>query len=176
MKKKNSMVTLVVLVAILVLGVGYAVVTGVNLTISGNASTVSSDLKVRFTGTPVGACNGCKRESETENPATVTATKTDDLTATIKVENLEEVGDTATATYTIENYESDLSANLVVGTITNSKNTFFQVTATLGNATIASGASTTVTVTVKLIKSPITAEDSSTTITVPITATPIAST
>lgn len=146
MKKKNSMVTLVVLVAILVLGVGYAVVTGVDLTISGNVAAKSENLKVKFiSASPSTLTNG------------VVGTIADDLVATIEVEDLV-LNTPKTVTYTIQNYETDIDALITqtsAGVATNT--TFYTVTTDLGDGkTVTAGGTTTVTVTVTLVKTPIT--------------------
>lgn len=146
MKKKNSMVTLVVLVAILVLGVGYAVVTGVDLNISGNVAAKSENLKVKFTAAnPSTKTNG------------VVGAITSDLVATIEVEDLE-LGTPKTVTYTIQNYETDINALITqtsAGVATNT--TFYEVTTDLGSGkTVNASGTLDVTVTVTLVKTPIT--------------------
>ena len=174
MKRRNSVITLVVLVAILVLGVGYAVVSNVTLTVSGNASTVTTDLKVSFEGTVAKDTTHATRNGLADKPATVTATATKgELTAVLQVENLEKKDDYVTATYTIQNEETDVAATITQGTISNNKSTFFEVTTDATTAkSLAAGGTTTVTITVKLIKTPVTAEDSVATITVPFIAEP----
>ena len=163
MKKKRTFLGVALLIAVLVLGVGYAAITK-NLSISGTASatTNNENFKVKFEGTPV--------TDKTNAPSsTVEATVTNDLTATINVSGLTTTNDTVTATYTIKNESPELSADLAVGSIANDNAVYFEVTANLAASTIAKGDSTTVTVTVKLIKTPV--EDQSAAISIPITAT-----
>ena len=158
MKKKRTFLVVALLVAVLSLAVGYAAITK-NLAVTGSASATTQDdnFKVRFTGTPT-----------TTDGSKVTATITNELAATINVTGLTTTGDTVTATYTIENYSAELGANLEVGSITNGNSEYFEVTATLGADSIAAGANTTLTVTVKLLKTPV--ENQTASITVPVTA------
>ena len=159
MKKKRTFLVVALLVAVLSLAVGYAAITK-NLSVTGSASATTDDnnFKVRFTGTPT-----------TNGGSKVTATITNELAAKINVSGLTTTGDTVTATYTIENYSAELGANLEVGSITNTNSEYFEVTASLAKPAIAKGETTTLTVTVKLLKTPI--ANQSTDITVPVTAT-----
>lgn len=159
MKKKRTFLVVALLVAVLSLAVGYAAITK-NLAVTGSASATTDDnnFKVRFTGTPT-----------TSDESKVTASITNELAATINVSGLTTTGDTVTATYEIENYSAELGASLAVETIENSNSEYFEVTASLANSAIAKGAKTTLTVTVKLLKTPV--DNQTTTITVPVTAT-----
>lgn len=164
MKKQKSILGFGLLILVLVLGVGYAVVSNVGLDISGTAAVKNANLKVAFNGT-----------TNVSNPDKVTAEATDDaLTAKITVKDLE-LNDEVTATYTVKNDETDVNASLIQGTIENDKDEFFQVTTDATTAkTITAGETTTVTVTVKLIKTPVATDDSTATIKVNLTATPVA--
>ena len=164
MKKQKSILGVGLLILVLVLGVGYAVVSNVGLDISGNAAVKGAVLKAAFNGT-----------TDVSNEDKVIAEATGDaLTAKITVKDLE-LNDEVTATYTIKNDETDVNANLVQGTIENDKEEFFQVTTDATTAkTITAGGITTVTVTVKLIKTPVSIDDSTATIKVNLTATPVA--
>lgn len=164
MKKKKSLLSLVLIALVLVLGVGYAVVSTQDLTISGSASVAESTLDVVFTG-----------ETEKGGAGVTTATATTNgLTATINVTGLTAINDTATATYTIQNRETDLAASISKKAIENDKGEFFEVTTTVDTTplTIAKNGTGTVTVSVKLIKMPIEPADSTADITVTLLATP----
>lgn len=165
MKNKKSLLSLGLLALVLVLGVGYAVVSTQNLTISGTASVAESTLNVSFEGTTTPGGVGT---------TTATATK-GDLTANITVTGLTKIGDTATATYTIQNLEKDLNASITKQTITNDKEAFFEVTTSVDTtATVIEKEGTgTVTITVKLIKMPIESADSTAKISVKLLATPV---
>lgn len=156
MRNRKSLLTLCIVVLVLLLGVGYAVVNSTDLTIGGTASAKETDINVHFTGTvtPTNATNG-KVEGSHDNK----------ITATIEVTDLtyeEEVS----AVYNIINDEKDLTANLSEKSISVlTKPTdgsegvdiseYFNVSLDLGATSLAPGASTTATVTVKLAKSPV---------------------
>lgn len=160
MKNKKSLLGLGLLALVLVLGVGYAVVSDVVLTITGTASVATEELKVSFEGT-VTADQG----------VTANATK-GSLKGNIQVTGLAHIGDTATATYTIQNLEADVAAEITKKSITVSNSEYFEVTTSVDNdaLTIARNGTATVTVTVQLIKKPITEAESSTDITVELKA------
>lgn len=176
MKKRKTFVGVALLVAVLMLGIGYAAISNIDLKITGSASATPSDsnFKVKFTGTPE---TDATNVSSASTNATVTASVTDDLNATIDVSGLTTTGDYVTATYTILNDSPELAATLAVGEITKAVKTsaatdstdYFNVTATLKDTEIAATKTTTVTVKVELTKTPV--EDKAITITVPITAT-----
>ena len=147
--KSNStrVVGLVLIVAVLLVAIGYAAITSVTLNINGtaNATTNSDNFVVRFTGTPT---------VSDRSKVTATLSTTDQLKATMNVEGLTAKGDTATATYTIENASPDLSAALTA-TTSNTNTEYFDVTYAFAKGTIAHGETTTITVTVELKKTPI---------------------
>lgn len=109
MNKNTKIVLGVVLVlAILLVAVGYAAIQTVNLKIessSAQATPNQSNFTVKFTGTPT-----------TGGVGTTTATidENDELKASMNVTGLTAKGDTATATFEIENTSADLSAALSV--------------------------------------------------------------
>lgn len=149
MKRRNTYVGLILLLAVLMLGIGYAAMSNITLNIGGSASAIVEDenFKVKFTGTPE------------VSSSDVTATITDDHNATLNVTGLSAKGDKVTATYTIENASEDLSASVAVPTITNSNEDYFTVTTDMSaSQTLAAGGNTTVTVTVELVKTPVDAD------------------
>lgn len=163
MKNRRSFLILTLLVLVLFLGVGYAVVSSVGLEIGGTADVQGADLKVSFNG-----------NTEVSNEQKVTATAVDNsLSATIEVKNLE-LNEVVTATYYIKNTETDVDASVVVSNIENNKTDFFEVFTDVDATakTIEAGGVDSVTVTVKLIKTPIDEDDSSATIKVILTASP----
>ncbi len=152
MKKRNTYVGLILLVAVLMLGIGYAAITNITLNINGNASATVSDenFKVKFTGTP-----------EVSDDKVITATVSGDHKATINVDSLISKGDKVTATYTIQNASADLSASIAKPTVQNDNTEYFSVTTDITEAvTVTAGDTTTVTVTVELIKTPIDVDQS----------------
>ena len=141
-KNSAKVVGLVLLIAVLLVAIGYAAITTVQLRINGNANATANqdNFTVRFSGTPT--VSDADKVDATLNPA-------------MNVSKLSAKGDTATATYTIENTSADLSA-VLSATTTNSNTEYFKVTQNIAKATIGHGETTTITVTVELIKTPIT--------------------
>lgn len=153
MKQKRTYITLLLIVALLCLGIAYAAITNQTLKISGSVEATASDanFNVKFT------------DKSTSGSGTITAeidaADTTGRTATINVSGLTTAGQTATAVYTISNESpADLTANLTSNLVFDNT-TWFEVTADLEDTSIAKGASTTMTVTVKLLKTPATAAD-----------------
>ena len=163
MNKKRTILGGAILVAVLMLGIGYAAINSITLNITGSAKADPSDenFKVVFD----------RDVTPTTSDAGTTATITDDEAATMTVSGLTAKGDVATATYTIKNASPDLSANVEVTTNSISNTEYFKITSSLGKATLTNNDTTTVTVTVELLKTPVT--DSVTgNIDVKLTATP----
>lgn len=164
MKNNKSLLSFGIIALVLFLGVGYAVVNTTNLTIGGTASVQDSQMNVRFSRDVAVAVSNSEK---------VTATVTDDLNATIAVRNLT-VDEPVTATYTIQNYDGDLAAKIATKNITVTPSDYFEVdTEIAGDGTVAAGKETTVTVTVSLVKVPVSKDDSTANISVNLTATPV---
>ncbi len=166
MKKKKSLVFLSLLVAIFVLGVGYAAVTGVPLNITGTATVEGSTLDVKFTGSTTGY--------PYETGATVTPAATaNTTTGTLTITGLQKVNDEVKAVYVVRNNETELNAKLTEVSATSDKTEFFEITTNIDSSTatvLAPGESTNLEVTVKLIKLPLVDADSTANITVSISA------
>jgi len=174
MKKRTGIIG--VLIAILVLGIGYAAITGVDLNVTGNANVKpdQDNFNVHFdTNTAPSITKGANVVAD----ATVTATYTDDLNATINVDGFTKKGDTATVVYTIINESEDIDATLsgpdIDTTVTGYNSEYFDVTATLGKSELAAqGDTTTLTVVVEAKKTPIDDQES-TTISITVPADPV---
>ena len=165
MNRKKTLYGLGLLALILVLGVGYAAVSEVTLNIDGTATVASEALKVSFNGV-----------TDTEDDGKVVASSTDNsLNASIQVTNLT-LNEAVSATYTIKNQETDVDANVIKKQISNDKPEFFEVTTSVDDSaeTITAGGTGTVTVTVRLIKTPIETDDSTANIQIDLTASPVA--
>ena len=162
MSKTSKIIIAVLLVAVLLLGIGYAAIQSVTLNISGTAAADPNqeNFKVMFTGTP-----------EVSDEEHVTASITDDINATINVSGLTKKGEIVSATYTVQNASTDLSADLSVAT-TNSNTEYFTLSSKLAKTSLIAGEATTVTVTVEVTKTPL-AESVSSTIGVQLIATPV---
>ncbi len=158
--RRNSFKLFVIFGLILFLAVGYAVVNSVSLTVSGNANSSTSTLKVAFTG-----------DYEISNPnkgsASVTSNSTD---ATFEAKNMS-LNDTITYTYTIRNSEVDVAADVAL--TTTGSNNYFSVYLQENTFTLDPGTEKNVTVIVKMIKTPISSSDSSANLSVSINAIPV---
>lgn len=165
MNRKKTLYGLGLLALILVLGVGYAAVSEVTLNIDGSATVASEALKVSFNGV-----------TDTEDDDKVVASSTDNsLNASIQVTSLT-LNEAVSATYTIKNQETDVDANVIKKQISNDKPEFFEVTTSVDDSaeTITAGGTGTITVTVRLIKTPIETSDSTANIQIDLTASPVA--
>lgn len=176
MKQKKTFITILLIVALLCLGIAYAAIADVDLTISGNVAATAAEGKidVQFTNATV---------TSNPNNATAVANVTSDKTkATINVSGLKTEGQTVTVTYTIENKATDIAATLEQPTVTFDNTEWFEVQCTLSGTTLEkhSDATTdtqTATVVVKLKKTPVTTEDQTSAqdeITITIKACPVA--
>lgn len=149
-----SKVTKILIITFLLLLIGNYYVTAVSL----NSSQIN--FKVRFSGEP-----------EVSNKTKIKAAVTDDLSATINVNNLITKGETATATYIVQNTSTDLSANLSIETTNNNKE-YFSLTSNIEKTHLKKGEATRVTITIQLIKEPI-LENEKATIGIQLKATPV---
>ena len=145
MKKRNTFLAVALLLAVVVLGVGYSAATG-QWVVNGTATAEAGDFDVAFTSV------------DNEEIASVVS----DTEANMEV-SLKEVGDSKTAIFTITNKSAKgIGASIpeVVityqdenGTVTASESAYFEVTHKLASNTIASnGGTTTLEVTVTLKK------------------------
>ena len=164
--KNTRLVGGVLLVAIILVAVAYAAITNVELNINGvgSAQAKQENFKVEFIGTP-----------STSGKGTTTATinESDKTKGTVNVTGLTAKGDEATATYTVKNQSSDISADLTAEA-TSSNQTYFEVICSLEKTTLKAQEETTLKVTVRLLKTPIdeTKEDLNSDIDVTLTAEP----
>lgn len=195
MKKRKGKLLIAILLAVLALGIGYAAITAIPLIINGTAKAKAQDTNfiVHFndftnnnyisyeeltgdTGTLDETVVSNKKVTGTfegkDKNASVEIDSTDDTKATIKVENLENVGDSFTIKIPVINESDIVSANLSAS-IVNDNETYFNVTSTLDNDSIlANGGATYVNVTVTLKKVP-KVDDVSGTFKVTLTADPV---
>jgi len=166
MSKNTKIVGGVLLVAIILVAVAYAAITNVELNINGvgSAQAKQENFKVEFIGTPSTSGKGT---------TTATISESDKTKGTVNVTGLTAKGDEATATYTVKNLSSDISADLTAEA-TSSNQTYFEVICSLEKATLKAQEETTLKVTVRLLKTPIdeTKEDLNSDIDVTLTAEP----
>ena len=168
MKKKRTLTVVAMVLAVLLLGVGYAATIGnIQLNINGNAtaSQNADQYVVKFVSGSAQDVTVDKPDHIVVNPAI-----TGDLTGTIEVTGMKARGESVTVQYSITNASADLSATLeaAVGTGTNNK---FTIETDLGTDVLAKGATTTLTVTITLNETPV-SSDITTTVPVTVTATP----
>ena len=156
----------VVLLAVILVAIAYAAITNVTLKINGTSKSQANQTNfvVQFVGEPTTGGKGT-------TTATINTSKRTE--GTMNVEGLSAKGDTATATFTVQNSSQDLSADLTAKA-TSSNEDYFEVRCKIDDTTLKAGATTELTVTVELLKTPIdeTKEDLSTNIGVSITAEP----
>ena len=160
MRKRKMILGLGMLASVLVLGVGYAVVSEQTLNVTGDATVKAHTMNVIFTGATIDGGN--------ENTALIT----DGLNATIDVKSLSKIGDEVTATYTIKNNEPDLDAEVSQISATVDKQEYFTVS-TVDAACIQKEKTGTVQVIVRLIKMPIEGSDATTSVNVQFQASPL---
>lgn len=165
MKNRNTVIVAFMLVAVLLLGIGYAALTD-TLSIIGNAhidigaANTTFDEKVYFSNAEATSTTG------TGTTADVVSFNSDD--ATFTANKLAVKGEKSVFTFTIKN-DSNVAANITVNAKklsgadnpSNSNTDKFKVTYDLSADTIASGGSVTVTVTVEVVN-PITSATSAT--------------
>ena len=146
MRKTNKIILFTLIIVVLLLGVGYAAIQNVTLNITGTAAAdpSQSNFKVMFTGTPV-----------VSDSNYVTATITDDTKATLNVSGLTTKGQTVTVEYLVQNISTDLSSDLAVSVV-NSNTEYFRITSELAKTSLTAGEVTTLTLTIELIKTPLT--------------------
>ena len=164
MKNRKKMITTALIVLVLLLGIGYATVSSVNLNINGSAKAGSKELQVFYDGT----------NSGTSDKVTAISSPVNTREATFTVENMT-LNETVTMTFQVKNYETDVNATLDAPSVTqNTKSEYFQVTTSCDKTTLNAGDTATITVNVTLIKTPVSAEAGSTTVTVEMAASPVA--
>lgn len=154
MKKKKSFVALALFVAVLVLGVGYALTT-IDLKVNGDitVSPDDSNFDVNFTDAKITTTGSLAGQTDV-------ATKGDGKTATLSVKSLKTVGEKVVAEYTItNNSKAGINATLSNPTATQTTDAakdYYTVTVTLADTNpIAPNGTKKLTVTVELVKAPL---------------------
>ena len=165
-RANNKVVGGILLLAIVLVAVGYAAITKVGLNIDGTAKSEANpdNFKVELIGEP---------QTSGDGTTTATINTADKTQGTMNVSGLNAKGQTAIATYTVKNQSTDLSADLTAKA-TSTNDEYFEVQCSLEKTTLKAGEETTMTVKVKLLKTPIdeTKENLSTEIGVNIDAEP----
>jgi len=175
MRQKRVFISLLLIIALLVLGIAYAEIQGINLTITGNAEAGVGEGKVNVQITSATAAT----ESQTyitEEPVI----GNDGTSVTFDVTGLNKEDQTATLNLVIENMSSDIAATLGQATIEWENDEWFSATFTPASTSLAkegnTGDSTTAIVVVTLEKTPINATEAAAakdTLTITIPANPV---
>lgn len=160
MRNRKSLLSISIFALVLVLSVGYAVISYVDLYIDASAQAATENIDVSF-------------KSATPTSGNAYGTITDGLHATLTASNLT-LNVPVTVTYTVQNNETDVDASIIEQALTNSNSQYFSVSTNVKTAkTCAKGGTLDVTVTVTLIKTPVAETDNSTDIDITLRATPI---
>lgn len=147
MKNKKVVILSFLLVAVLCVGVGFAALTDI-LDIQGTAEVGNTAAEEAFNED---IYFSAAVANETGNDAAVLA---DNDKATFTAKTLKGKDDTVTFTFTVKN-DGDLDAQVTPEITANDNETYFSCAIDwTGAKTIAAGASETITVTVKLLKTP----------------------
>ena len=163
MKNQKTFLILGIIAFILVLGVGYAVVSAVDITFGGTVTVGDAPIKV-------GIYNA---QSTTTGNAIVTHSwkNQGEITDSFTISDIE-LNETVTITYTLKNTETDVTAVLSeVGSITNSNTEYFEVTKTNNLSELEPGKTGTVVIKVKLKKTPVEEDDATARISFTVRAT-----
>lgn len=165
MKKRTGIFA--ILIAVLALGIGYAAISAVTLTITGSGKISPDDdnFNVHYTGEVA--------VEKSNTSIATTQSHNDAQEGTFTITGMTKKGDTVTFTYNVINESPDLKATLGTPSITtNSNSTYFTVTSATADTTLtANGGTTTQTVTVTAAKTPVT-EDETTNVKIDLVATP----
>lgn len=160
MRNKNTILILGIISLLLVLGVGYAVVSNVTVYFDGTA-TANSELNAEITNVQAASSISGKVIDFTH------ATGTDNLSDEFTINGIE-LNEIVTITYTIRNNETDVDAILTnLSNITNSNTTYFDVSYAITDSYTRVNCSDSImkcTITVKLKKTPVLESNSISTI------------
>ena len=168
MKKRTGIFAIII--AILVLGVGYAAMSGKTLFVNDSTAKIAVDdnnFNVVFKSNDTFSNTGV---------GTVEYTRTDDQHIAFTLTGFTKKGDTATITLPFENASDTLKAELENAVITNSDGNYFRVTATNLAGTVLNesgetGDDANLVITVEALKTPV-ETDITTTITATLKANP----
>ena len=146
-RANNKIIGVIVLLAIVLVAVGYAAITNVTLNIDGTAKSEANpdNFKVELIGEP---------QTSGDGTTTATINTADKTQGTMNVSGLNAKGQTAIATYTVKNQSTDLSADLTAKA-TSTNDEYFEVQCSLDKTTLKAQEETKMTVKVKLLKTPI---------------------
>ena len=186
-RRKSSKIILGLLLVVIVLGIGYATITGINLLVNGTATLKPNggNFKVRFVKNDVTedailnaeenaiTIIGHNADETLMDVSGMSATVVDDTHATFGAGELDIVGEYVEFTYTVVNDSDELNASLSFDVdATNDAEEYFEITKTVSKEQIAINETATVTVKVELINTP-KVNDAHATFTVTLSAMPV---
>lgn len=120
MKKKKTFIGLALIIAVLVLGVGYAAISNITLTINGNLSAKANDANFKVLFTQV---LPAEKQPDVETIIQSGQVETDPTTATLNVSGLESANSYVKYDLEIENQSNGIAAQLADPTISVTKAT-----------------------------------------------------
>lgn len=144
MRRKNMYLGMALLIAVLMLGIGYAAVTQ-KLTVSGSAKAIANNTSFDIKFTEATASDSNKLSVKIDS----------DLVASMNVTGMTFVGDKVSATITMANQSPELTAEVAEAVIDNQNSEYFKVTVNQVAGDLAPGATKGIVVTVELIKTPL---------------------
>ena len=146
--KKFFQISLFIFIAVVILGIGYAVVTSIQLLVNGT-TTISPDqkkFKVHFVSADkISGSSGVSVISSIDS--------NDDTKALFSITGLSKKGDNATAVYKVKNDSKKIGTKISLD-LTNSNSNYFKVTETIMDNKLQAGETTTVLVKVEMIRTP----------------------
>jgi hypothetical protein len=153
MYKGKVVISLAIITIILTLSIVYAAVINKGFQIGG---LLSSDVDpslfiVRFTGVPT------VNLGNTSASVTALIDENDNKKAILNVDELKTAGQTVSATFTVVNDSASLKASLGTPVISNNNSEYYEVSSSYNtnNPLLASGQTAELTITVRLLKTPI---------------------
>lgn len=165
MKNRKSIIVMFLIAVVLCVGIGFAAVSD-TLTIDGSASV--GDINANFDNNVYFSAAQVVNEKDGDS-VTITGTKPDDVSFTCG--SLLVANDKAEFKFTVKN-DNDIAASVAINLGTNTGETdYFEITTdySANSATIAAGGTWDVTVTVKLLKTPVESKSCGCTITLTVT-------
>lgn len=159
-KRKNGLLVIALLIAVVVLGIGYAIGSDLNITGNATATPDQSNFNVVFDRATEGHTTPIvdTTNSTISTPATsITATYTDDYNATFNAAKFKAIGEKAIVKYHVKNTGSidasvAVTAQMVDGSNAAGSASYFNIVASPASFNLAAGATQEVTLTVTLAK------------------------
>lgn len=170
--KTKTLIWVTLLLVVVVLGIGYAAISAVQLRIEGSASAdaVQSNFNVEYERVDLN--NVVANFGGGKITASVYPYTEDKAIATIDVSNMTARGNRLGGRFIVKNKSEDLSAKLSAKLISNSNEEYFKVTYSFDKNTIVADEETSILVVVELLKTPI-EEEVTGTFEIELTAEPV---